>query len=207
MFGSPYESARSNVRLGMSEPDSLTRGAAEQLYVRVGRCYGPAVLRTLFPSTATAEVEESVLTSQYMTVGEGEEGGSSPHRGAVERLVLAALLVMLHEGGGGYKISFTLHELTRLLGWPVTESSWDAVTRVLDGYMQPVRREFSFVSPAGSCGREARVTSWRRLIAGYEYSEESEHGVPEPVNLAGRRITVTFNPDVLPEPKEARSLP
>jgi hypothetical protein len=207
MFGSRDESARSNVRLGMSEPYSLTRGAAERLYARVGRCYGPAVLRTLFPSIATAAAEESALTSQYMTVGEGEEGGSSPHPGEVERLVLAALLIMLHEGGGGCKISFMLPELFRLLGWPVTASSWDVVMRALDGYMQPVRREFSVVSPGGRRGREARVTSWRRLIAGYEYSEESEQGVPETVNLAGRQITVTFNPDVLPEPKEASSLP
>lgn len=191
----------------MGEPDSLTRGAAEQLYARVGWCYGPAALRTLFPSVAAAEVEESALTSRYTTVGEGEEGGCSPYPGEVERLVLAALLVLLHEGGGGYKISFTLCELTRLLGWPVTESSWDVVTRALDEYMQPVRREFSVVSPAGGRGREARVISWRRLIAGYEYSEESEQGVPEAVNLAGRLIMVTFNPDVLPEPEEARSLP
>ena len=36
----------------------------------------------------------------------------------------------------------------------------------------------------------------RKLIAGHEYYEESEFGAPEPVRLAGRQVTVTFNPDV-----------
>lgn len=67
--------------------------------------------------------------------------------------------------------------------------------------MEPVCREFSSAPSVGSRGRETRVTSWRRLVAGYECSEESEHGVPEHVNLAARQITVTFNPDILSEPR------
>jgi hypothetical protein len=191
----------------MSGPDFLHQDAAEQLYDRVGRCYGLAVLRTLNPVAATPEVEEGDLTSQYATLGEGEEGGGSSHLGEGERLVLAALLVLLHEGGGDYQISFTLRELLRLLDWPLTESSWGAVARALDGYMEPVRREFSSLPPAGSRGQETRITSWRKLVAGYECSEESENGVPEHVNLAARQITVTFNPDILPGPIGVGPLP
>lgn len=112
----------------MTGPDFLRQDAAEQLYIRVGRCYGPAVLRALYQSAAAAEVEEGDLASRYVTVGEGEEGGGSSHLGEAERLVLAALLVLLHEGGG-YQISFTLRELLQLLDWPLTESSWGAVTQ------------------------------------------------------------------------------
>lgn len=119
----------------------------------------------------------------------------------VERLVLAALLVLLHEGGGGYKVSFMLPELLRLLKWPVDESSWDVVERALDWYMQPVHREVKVVSPPADYRREARVTSWRRLVSGYEYYEESEDDTTGPVlNLAARRVTVTFNPDIVPGP-------
>ena len=189
----------------MKEPDALARKAVavEELRAQVERRYGPAALRELLPAAAAAEAEEGALTAQHTTVGGGEGGGDLSHPGEAGRLVLAALLVLLHEGGG-YQISFTLHELTRLLGWPVAESSWEAVTRALDGYMQPVRREFDTVSPVGM--REARVTSWRRLVTGYDYSDETEDGVPETASLAGRQITVTFNQDMLPCLKEARSL-
>lgn len=185
----------------MREPDALARTAVEELRAKVEQCYGPEALRELLPSAAAAaEAAEGALTSRRTTVG---GGGDSTHPGEAERLVLAALLVLLHQGGG-YQISFTLRELTRLLGWPVAESSWEAVTRALEMYMQPVRHEYDTVSPAGM--PEARVTSWRRLVAGYDYSDETEDGVPETASLAGRQITVTFNPDMLPRLKEASSL-
>lgn len=122
--------------------------------------------------------------------------GVLPPPGEAERLVMAALLVLLHEGGDGHKVTFMLPKLLGLLSWPVSELSWAAVERALDFYMQPVRREYCVLPPQAGRVREVRVISLRSLIAGHEYEEESERGTPEPVRLAGRQVTVMFNPDL-----------
>lgn len=175
----------------MSEPD-----AADRLRDKVEQYYGPAVTRALFAPAANAEenVSSYELMSDAVTPWISGERVSTPP-GGDERLVMAALLVLLHEGGGGHKATFMLPELLGLLGWPVAESSWEAVERALDFYMQPVQREFC-LPPRDGRGRESIVTSIRRLIAGHEYYEESEYDAPESVRLAGRQVTVTFNPDL-----------
>lgn len=184
----------------MSELHSLPPDATDQLYARVSRCYGQAVLRALFTFTTTVgggEGDSNLAGKRDCRRATRYEFAPTP--GEAERLVLAALLVLLHENGGGHKVSFMLPELLRLLDWPIDESSWNSVERALDRYMQPVHREFCLVSPLSGYGRATRVTSWRRLVSGYEYSEESEDDATGPVlNLAARRVAVTFNPDVLP---------
>ena len=169
--------------------------AAERLRDKLAQYYGPEVTRALFPPAddSEGEVSGSELMSDAVTPWISGERASSPPGGA-ERLVMAALLILLHEGGD-HKVTFMLPDPLVLLGWPVAESSWDAVERALDFYMQLVQREYC-VSPPGSRGREVRVTSMRRLVAGHEYYEESEYDAPESVRLAGRRVTVTFNTDL-----------
>ena len=171
------------------------RDAAERLRAKVEQYYGPAVTRALFPSAADAEgeVSDSEFVSEAVAPWISKGGASAP-LGEDERFTLAALLILLHEGGS-YKVTFILPELLGLLGWPVAESSWEAVERALDFYMQPVRREFCVSPPQGCRGREVSVTSMRKLVAGHEYYEESELGAPESVRLAGRQVTITFNPD------------
>ena len=125
--------------------------------------------------------------------------GVPGHPDEAKRLILAALLILLREGGGSDQVSFMLPDLLRLLGWPVAESPWVSIERVLDLSMQPVYREFSVATPHAARGRAARITSWRRLVSGYEYYEESESNTTDPIpDLAGQKVTVTFNPDVLP---------
>lgn len=172
------------------------RDASERLRDKVAQYYGPAVTRALFPPADDSEKEESgsAFMSDAVTPSISGER-ASPLPSATERLVMAALLVLLHKGGGRHKVSFMLPELLVLLGWPVDEPSWDAVERALDFYMQLVQRECC-VSPPGSRGREVRVSSLRRLVAGHEYYDESELGAPESIRLAGRQVTVTFNTDV-----------
>ena len=179
------------------------RDAAEQLRDKVERYYGPAVAWALFPPASCAEEEADgteFLPEAVAPLISG--GGASPPPGEAERLVMAALLVLLHEGGGGHKVTFMLPELLGLLGWPLSEPSGEAVERALDFYMRLVRRVYTVPPTSASRGREVRVTSSRRLIVGHEYSEESERDAPESVRLAGRQVTVTFNPDV---PLEARA--
>ena len=171
------------------------RDAAEQPRVKVEQYYGPAVALALFPpaTVAEGEVGDTEFMSEAVTrLLSG--GGDAPPPGEAERLVMAALLVLLREGGGGHKVTFMLPELLALLGWPLSEPSGEAVERALDFYMRLVRREYTV--PQASAGREVRVSSSRRLIGGHEYCEESEFGAPESVRLAGRQVTVTFNPDV-----------
>jgi hypothetical protein len=170
--------------------------AAERLRDNLAQYYGPEVTRVLFPPAddSEGEVSGSELMSDAVAPWISGERASSPP-GGDEHLVMAALLVLLHEGGGRHKVTFMLPELLGLLGWPVAESSWEAVERALDFYMQLVQREYC-VSPPGSRGREVRVTSLRRLVAGHEYYEESEYNSPESIRLAGRQVTVTFNTDV-----------
>ncbi len=168
---------------------------AERLFVKVAQYYGPAVAQVLFPPAAGAEGE--VGDTEFMSEAVTQllsGGGASPPPGEAERLVMAALLVLLHEGGGGHKVTFMLPELLGLLGWPLSEPSGEAVERALDFYMRLVQREST--GPPTSAGREVRVTSIRRLIGGHEYCEESECDAPESVRLAGRQVTVTFNPDI-----------
>lgn len=172
------------------------RDAAKLLRAQVEQYYGPTVTRALFPPAT--DPEEVVNSSESMSDAvvpwiSGERASSSP--GEAERLVMAALLVLLHEGGGSHKVTFMLPELLGLLDWPVAESSWEAVERALDFYMQLVQREY-YVSPPAGGGREVSVTSLRRLIAGYECYEESELDTPEAIRLTGQQVTVTFNPDV-----------
>jgi hypothetical protein len=119
-----------------------------------------------------------------------------------ERLVMAALLVLRHEGGG-HKVTFMLPELLELLGWPVAELSWEAVERALDFYMRPVRREYCVSPPPADGEREIHVTSWRRVIAGYEYHEESEIGAHVATALANRQVAVTLNTDLVRGTKAA----
>lgn len=141
----------------------------------------------MFPSAAATK--EEVIESEYMSeamVPWIDGVGASVTPGEAERLVMAALLVLLHEGGGGHKVTFMLPELLGLLGWPVAESSWEAVERALDFYMQLAQREYCVSPPPGGQDREVRVTSLRRLVAGHEYFEECELGAPESVRLAGR---------------------
>ena len=173
------------------------RDAAEQLRVKVEQYYGPAVALALFPpaTVAEGEVGDTEFMSEAVTrLLSG--GGDAPPPGEAERLVMAALLVLLREGGGGHKVTFMLPELLALLGWPLSEPSGEAVERALDFYMRLVRREYTVPPASVGRGREVRVTSSRRLIGGHEYCEESEFGAPESVRLAGRQVTVTFNPDV-----------
>jgi|ERR1043165_990975 hypothetical protein len=171
--------------------------AAERLRARVAQYYGVAISRALFPPGADVKGEAG---GSQVTSGAAapliSEGEASAVPGEAERLVMAALLVLLHEEGGGYKVTFMLPDLLGLLGWPVAESSWRAVERALDFYMQPVRSEYCVSPPTGVRGREISITSLRRLIAGHEYYEESERGDPESIRLAGRQVAVTFNPDV-----------
>jgi hypothetical protein len=177
--------------------------AAERLRNHIAQYYGPAVTCALFPSEADAGQEPGGLEFMSDTVGpwvSGEDASTKP--GDAERLVLAALLVLLHEGGG-HKVIFMLPELLELLGWPVVETSWDAVEQALDFYMQPVRREYCISPPSAGSEREVYVTSWRRVIAGYEYYEESEIGTPVATALAGRQVAITFNPDLLRGAKAA----
>ena len=122
--------------------------------------------------------------------------GASPPPSEVERLVMAALLLLLHESDDGHKVTFMLPELLGLLGWPLSEPSWAAVERALDFYMRPVRREYCVPPPQAGPGREVSVISLRSLIAGHEHDEESERGTSESVRLAERQVTVTFNPDL-----------
>lgn len=171
--------------------------AAERLRVKVEQYYGPAVALALFPPATgvEGEVGDTEFMSEAVTrLLSG--GGDAPPPGEAERLVMAALLVLLREGGGGHKVTFMLPELLGLLGWPVSEPSGEAVERALDFYMRLVRREYTVPPASVGRGREVRVTSSRRLIGGHEYSEESERDAPESVRLAGRQVTVTFNPDV-----------
>jgi hypothetical protein len=173
------------------------RDAAKRLRDKVAQYYGPEVTRALFPPAGDSEgeVSGSAFMSDAVTPWISGERAAPPP-GGTERLVMAALLVLLHEGGGRHKVTFMLPELLGLLGWPVTESSWDAVERALDFYMQPVQREFCVSPPPGGRGREVSVTTIRKLIAGHEYYEESEYDAPESVRLAGRQVTVTFNTDL-----------
>jgi hypothetical protein len=145
-------------------------------------------------AVAEGEVGDSEFMSETVVPWISGERASSPPSEA-ERFVMAALLILVHEGGSGHKVTFMLPELLGLLGWPLAETSWEGVEQALDFYMQLVQREYC-VSPPGGQDREVRVTSLRRLVAGHEYSEESELGAPEFVRLAGRQVTVTFNPDV-----------
>lgn len=171
--------------------------AAEQLRTKVAQYYGPAVTCALFPSEAGAgeEPDGSGFKSDALApwVG-GEDTSATP--GNAERLVMTALLVLLHEGGG-HKVTFMLPELLELLGWPIAEPSWEAVERALDFYMQPVRREYCVSPPPADGERAVYVTSWRKVIAGYEYYEESEIGAHVATALAGRQVAVTFNTDIL----------
>lgn len=170
--------------------------AAERLRDKLAQYYGPDVTRALFPPADNSEGEGSSPAFMWDAVTpwiSGERASSPP--GGDERLVMAALLVLLHEGGGRHKVTFMLPALLKLLGWPVAESSWDAVEQALDFYMQLVQREYCG-SPPGGRGQEVRVTTMRKLLAGHEYYEESEYDAPESVRLAGRQVTVTFNPDV-----------
>lgn len=172
------------------------RDASDRLRDKVAQYYGPEISRALFsPADDLKEdVSDSAFMSDAVTPWISGERASSPP-GGDERLVMAALLVLLHEGGGRHKVTFMLPALLELLGWPLAESSWDAVGRALDFYMQPVQREFCS-TPQDGRGREIIVTSMRRLIAGHEYYEESEYNAPESVRLAGRQVTVTFNTDL-----------
>ena len=177
--------------------------AAEQLRTKVAQYYGPAVTCALFSSETGAGEEPggSEFKSDALAPWvSGEDTSATP--GNAERLVIAALLVLLHEGGG-HKVTFMLPELLELLGWPVAEPSWEAVARALDFYMRPVRREYCVSPPPADGKREIHVTSWRKVIAGYEYREESEIGAPVATALAGRQIAVTFNPDLLRGTKAA----
>lgn len=173
------------------------RDAVERLRVKVEQHYDPVVTRALFPSAADTEGEVSGSEFMSEALAPWISGGraSSPP-GEDERLVLAALLVLMREGGNDFKVTFLLPELLGLLGWPLTEPSWEVVEQALDFYMQLVRREYPVSPPPASQAREFSVTSLWRLIAGHEYYEESERGTPESVRLAGRQVTVTFNPDV-----------
>lgn len=174
------------------------RNAAERLRDKLAQYYGPEVSRALFPPAddSEGEVSGSDLTLDAVTPWISEERASSPP-GGDERLVMAALLVLLHEGGGRHKVTFMLPALLKLLGWPVAESSWEAVEQALDFYMQLVQREYCGSPPGGQGqGQEVRVTTMRKLLAGHEYYEESEYDAPESVRLAGRQVKVTFNPDV-----------
>lgn len=173
------------------------RDAAGRLRAKVARYYGPAVTQALLPSAADAEGE--VNGSELMSNAVApwvSGGGASPPPSEVERLVMAALLVLLHEGDDGHKVTFMLSELLGLLGWPLSEPSWAAVERALDFYMRPVRREYCVTPPQAGPGREVSVISLRSLIAGHEHDEESERGISESISLAGRQVTVTFNPDL-----------
>lgn len=176
--------------------------AAEQLRTKVAQYYGPAVTCALFSSEIGVGEEPggSEFKSDALAPWiSGEDTSATP--GDAERLVMAALLVLLHEGGG-HKVTFMLPELLELLGWPVAEPSWEAVERALDFYMRPVRREYC-VSPPADGEREIHVTSWRRVIAGYEYHEESEIGAHMAMALTGRQVAVTFNTDLLRGTKAA----
>ncbi len=173
------------------------RDAAERLRAKVAQYYGPAVALVLFPPATGVEGE--VGDTEFMSEAVTQllsGGGDAPPPGEAERLVMAALLVLLHKGGGGHKVTFMLPELLGLLGWPLSEPSGEAVERALDFYMRLVRREYTVPPASVGRGREVRVTYSRRLIGGHEYSEESERDTPESVRLAGRQVTVTFNPDV-----------
>lgn len=77
----------------------------------VEQYYCPAVTLALFPSVADAEeeVDGSDLMSETVAPLISGEGASAPP-GEGERLVLAALLIPLHESGG-YKVTFMLPEL------------------------------------------------------------------------------------------------
>jgi hypothetical protein len=170
--------------------------AAEQLRTKVAQYYGPVVTCALFPSEAGAGEEPggSEFKSDALAPWvSGQDTSATP--GDAERLIMAALLVLLH-ASGRHKVTFMLPELLELLGWPVAEPSWEAVEWALDFYMQPVRREYC-VSPPTDGAREVYVTSWRRVIAGYEYHEESEIGAHMATALAGRQVAVTFNTDLL----------
>jgi hypothetical protein len=192
LLDSGGKSPRGIRRVEMSERD-----AAEQLRAKVAQYYGPAVTRPLFPSAAVAEGEvgDSEFMSETVAPWISGQRASSPP-GEAECLVMAALLVLLHEGGGGHKVTFMLPELLGLLGWAVAVPSCEAVERALDFYMQPVRHKFHVAPTPADPGREVSITWLRTLIAGHEYSEESELGAPESVRLAGRQVTVKFNPDV-----------
>jgi hypothetical protein len=170
---------------------------AERLCVKVAQYYGPAVAQVLFPPAtgAEGEVGDTEFMSKAVTQLLSGGGASSPP-GEVERLVMAALLVLLHEGGGGHKVTFMLPELLGLLGWPLSEPSGEAVERALDFHMRLVRREYTVPPTSAGRDQEVRVTSSRRLIGSHEYCEESECDAPESVRLAGRQVTVTFNPDI-----------
>lgn len=169
----------------------------ERLRAKVEQYYGPTVALVLFPPVAGVEGEVGDIEFMSEAVTQLLSGGGDvPPPREAERLVMAALLVLLHEGGGGHKVTFMLPELLGLLGWPLSEPSGEAVERALDFYMRLVRREYTVPPASADRGREVRVTTSRRLIGGHEYSEESEHDAPESVRLAGRQITVTFNPDV-----------
>lgn len=173
------------------------RDAAGRLRAKVARYYGPAVTKALFPSAADAEGEvngSELMSSVVVSWISG--GGASFPPSEVERLVMAALLILLHEGGDGHKVTFMLPELLGLLSWPLSELLWTAVERALDFYMRPVQREYCVPPPQAGPGREVSVISLRSLIAGYEHDEESERGALESIRLAGRQVTVTFNPDL-----------
>ena len=194
----------------MNEVDAHPPNAAAEIYARLGQCYGPGALRELLPSVNPAQGEGLSAGDADAANDDGRAAGgngwASDDPAVADHLILAALFVLLREGGGGCRVSFALPELLRLLGLPVADSSWEFVERALGWLMHPVRCEFDVVPPPGGCGRASRVTSWRRLIAGYEYSEESGRGdCGQAAGLAGRLVTVTFNPDLLPGPGTTRT--
>jgi hypothetical protein len=177
--------------------------AAEQLRTKVVQYYGPAVMCALFPSEARAGEEpggSEFKSDALVPWVSGQDTSATP--GDAERLIMAALLILLH-AGSRHKVTFMLPELLELLGWPVAEPSWEAVERALDFYMQPVRREYCVSPPPADGEREVYVTSWRKVIAGYEYHEESDIGAHVATALAGRQVVVTFNTDLLRGTKAA----
>jgi hypothetical protein len=173
------------------------RDVAERLRAKVAQYYGPAVALVLFPPAIGVEGE--VGDAEFMSEAVTQllsGGGDDPTPGEAERLVMAALLVLLHEGGGGNKVTFMLPELLELLGWPLSEPSEEAVERALDFYMRLVRREYTVPPASVGPGREVRVTSSRRLIWRPRVLRGERVRCLRVVRLAGRHVTVTFNPDV-----------
>jgi dihydroxyacid dehydratase/phosphogluconate dehydratase len=93
--------------------------AAEQLRIKVAQYYGPAITCALFPSEAgvAEELGNSEFKSDALVLWISG-AGTSATPGDAERLIMAALLVLLYEGGG-HKVTFMLPELLVLLGWPL----------------------------------------------------------------------------------------
>ena len=98
------------------------RDAAERLRDKLAQYYGPEVTRALFPPAddSEGEVSGSELMSDAVTPWISGERALSPP-GEAERLVMTALLVLLHEGGGRHKVTFMLPKLLGLLDWPVVD--------------------------------------------------------------------------------------